>query len=168
MFYILSHEYTGPNEVVNVYTVTVQTEPGETNMSHETQIEGYLGTTNDWSLHAHGEFETEDEARTAADALAVKLGGAGSREIDYESEGQGDPIIAVFRVGYEGWGAEASREWCYEGVRADVTADTTDEQIEALIEHYELMLNDEDGTLDTRAVRSMMSEHRDGLREEAI
>lgn len=41
---------------------TIQTESGEKNMSHEVCTEGWLGSYNNWTTYARGEFNTIEEA----------------------------------------------------------------------------------------------------------
>ena len=64
-FYVVSSEYVGPNpgETPEGTTMGIYRTPGKTNQSHEERIDGWLGTTNDVSETAHGEFETIEEAR---------------------------------------------------------------------------------------------------------
>lgn len=164
MYYIISSEYLGPNKP-GWHIVTVETEPGKTNMSHEERTKGYLGTSNDVRQYAHGAYETEDEACAAALALA-EIGAPGSQKIgssEYDST-----VIAVYRVGYERWNADGSQAWVYPGMHEDINADTTDKQIQELVDNYEKILNEEHGgTLDYYAVYDMMSDYRDKLREGA-
>ena len=69
-YYVIFSRYVGPNaddRDANAHGnrdyYTIQREPGTTNMSGEELTEGWLGTTNDWSETACGEFATEAEAR---------------------------------------------------------------------------------------------------------
>ena len=58
-YYIIENDYVGPNRAGHELTTpayTIQTTPGRTNMSHEERINGWLGTTNDWHVAAHGEY----------------------------------------------------------------------------------------------------------------
>ena len=73
MFYLIVTEYVGPNKrdskgniIGDSAIALIRREPSRTNSSREVLIEGWLGTTNDQDTHAHGEFETLDEARGAA------------------------------------------------------------------------------------------------------
>jgi hypothetical protein len=75
--YPVLSNYCGPNDYVDgghnkhclLYGtyVVFRTTPGRTNMSHEPRAEGWLGTTNDWSETALGEFPD-----TAAAMAAVR------------------------------------------------------------------------------------------------
>jgi hypothetical protein len=57
-------------------------------------------------------------------------------------------------------------DWCCEGLREDVSADTTDERIAALVDEYEAAANDEEYTLDESALSEYITERRDELRAE--
>jgi hypothetical protein len=67
-YYITSSEYIGPNRPKVDTRITIMTAPGRTNMSNEARLTGWLGTTNDFSCYAHGEFETEEAARAQVSA----------------------------------------------------------------------------------------------------
>ena len=73
-YYIIESEYVGPiNNKIDMYkdtrVLSISTVPGKTNMSKEIKTDGWLGTTNDISLRAHGEYNTLDEARAEAERL---------------------------------------------------------------------------------------------------
>lgn len=162
MFYIIETNYVGPNQDqhCDADLVRIQTEPGRTNSSHKERTEGWLGTTNDWAEYAHGEYDTIEEARAAVEE---QFGPCREREIGTDPFND-DPdgcVVAVFKIGqYEQMSREATGDWIYEGLRAEVTADTTDEQIEQLIEKWEAECNSEGYTLDGRA-EDMAREYRD-------
>lgn len=59
------------NEADNNMYIT--TEPWETNLSHEVRIDGWLGTTNNTSYHAHGVYDSLKEARKAAIELGYEF-----------------------------------------------------------------------------------------------
>lgn len=63
-------------EIINNRRVAaeVRETPCRKNLSKEPLINGWLGTTNDWSEYALGEFETEDEAWAAIDAALARDG----------------------------------------------------------------------------------------------
>lgn len=63
--YVILNNYVGPNRSEHRDYYAITSTPQRTNMSHEERIEGWLGTTNDWSVQAMGEFETIDAAREA-------------------------------------------------------------------------------------------------------
>lgn len=72
MFYLISTQYVGPNrrEISDATTYEIREQPGRTNMSNEERTDGWLGTTNDWSASAHGEFETREEAVAEIERLS--------------------------------------------------------------------------------------------------
>ena len=161
MFYIIEHEYVGPNtgQHIDDHIVVITTEPAQTNMSHEDRTEGWCGTTNDWALHAHGEHETEDAARAAITATFGEC-----REI-MDPAALDDDEIATFRVGkYEPLCAQATREWLYDGMRDSIDADTTDEQIAQQATDYEIDANAQGYTL--LSPETVLEEYRDELRDD--
>lgn len=131
MFYLIETNYVGPNQDQNADAdaVRIQTKPGRTNSSHEERTEGWLGTTNDWAEYARGKYETEEAARAAIEDLFGEC-----REVELEACID-DGVVAAFRLGkFEPMNREATENWIYSGLKCDVTADTTDEQLETLIE----------------------------------
>jgi hypothetical protein len=159
MFYIIERKYVGPNQTdaqyCDAHTVLIQSVPGRTNSSHEERTEGWLGTTNEWAEHAHGEYETLEAARAAVEE---KFGKCRESDLTWEDP---DTAVELYRVGeYEPMSREATGDWIYGGLRADVTAKTTDEQLEELIAEYEAAANDEGCTLDSDAI-DMAREYRD-------
>ncbi len=162
MFYIIESEYVGPNpdQHLNDHCYLVQTVPGRKNMSHEICIDGWLGTTNDWSETAHGEYDTLEEAKTRIDEIL----GSEYRE---PVESYGDEIVYQVVVGkLEKWDAENSQAWCYEGMIQSITADSTDAKIDDFISECAADLEDEGGELDTDAVERMCVKHRDSLKDD--
>ena len=169
-YYITSREYVGPNvaERPNSKRYYITTVAPRTNMSHEIRVSGWLGTTNDIAEYAHGEFETPEAATAALDEIT----GDDYREPDGDIEpigfdDDGDPIeVLVCRIAgrLEQWGAQSSKDWCYEAMQSGVTASTTDEQIEEMVEALDADLGSEmNATLDTGAVKKMCRDRRDEL-----
>lgn len=157
MFYLIETNYVGPNQDQNADAdaVRIQTKPGRTNSSHEERTEGWLGTTNDWAEYARGKYETEEAARAAIEDLFGEC-----REVELEACID-DGVVAAFRLGkFEPMNREATENWIYSGLKCDVTADTTDEQLETLIEEWEAQCNSEGYTLDGSAI-DMAREYRD-------
>jgi hypothetical protein len=167
-YYIIEREYVGPNQDQNVdsHTYTIQTIPARTNMSREVRTDGWCGTTNDWALYARGEYETEQAARDYIEENygPVREGDDSGNYIGMDDDGEPIEAIAVFRPGkYIPMDAEGTGNYCWEGIRTDITADTTDGQIEALIDQYETEVNGEGYTLDKRSLSDSMESRRDGL-----
>lgn len=76
MFYIITTEYVGPNKrdsknniIGDSCVAEILSKCPRTNCSNEPRISGWLGTTNDISVTAHGEFDTIEEARDAVKSL---------------------------------------------------------------------------------------------------
>jgi len=164
MYYIISNDYIGTNRDqrhIDGDNIVITTTPGRTNMSNEVRIEGWLGSSNDWSRSAHGLFNTEDAARAAIPELFGEC-----REDDDLDEYDDDDIIARFRPGsYAPYSAENTIEWAYEGIRQDIDAATTNERIDERVAEYEADANADLGiTLDEDALRDRMIEYRDDLR----
>lgn len=140
MYYLIESQYVGPNRKDsqgNRYPsgeLTIETSPGVRNMSREPAIAGWLGTTNDWSLTAHGEYETLEAAQAAADDL-------GYTEVS-ESEYDDTPDVIETRVSKadarEQWdasdwlGASTSREKQLSELH--ITATTTDAELSTIEE----------------------------------
>lgn len=49
--------------------IRIQTTPGKTNLSHQKRTKGWLGTSNDYSEYARGEFKSIEDARAEAHRL---------------------------------------------------------------------------------------------------
>ena len=118
-YYLIEHEYVGPNQhclatdynnIVNGHYFVIQDRPGLTNMSHEPRTEGWLGTTNDWSETALGEYPTEKAAEKAVLEKLQEIG-VGYR---MEEPDPGDVIVwssgeevcrklATYYVGDDTW-----------------------------------------------------------------
>lgn len=166
MFYVLSCTYAGPNpdDHADDDVITIETEPGRTNSSREHHTEGWLGTTNDWSRAAHGEFETETEARAAVAAMYPQ----GFRDVGLSfADSDPDTEIARFKPGkLAAWSAADSQRWAY-SARDEITASTSDERIAEIAEGCRGAAEDESASLGTDAVLTMLTARRDDLRSEA-
>jgi hypothetical protein len=140
MFYLVTRVYVGPNQDskhLNSDVIEVWNEPARTNSSKEVLIDGWCGTTNDWSVHAYGEYETLQEALDEMhDIFDV-------REYQYEGWSSDDSFIDDHVVERYYFGkycqmdAEGTAIWVYEYMVKDITAETTDDQIEELLLKYE-------------------------------
>lgn len=161
-YYVVSSENVGPNSTDaygNVYEecYTVTTTAPTTNMSREVKTEGWLGTSNDNCLYAHGEFSSEQEAR---DYIENKLGEY--REVD-SADLEHDEIAGYLPGNLVPMSGEESVNWCYEGLSNEISADTTDEEIEKMVAEW---ANDEDQyKIDQSAVVAEGIEMRDELKD---
>lgn len=170
MYYVIETSYVGPNQTDDRYCdvnkIEIRTSPAITNMSREERTEGWCGTTNDWAVYAHGEYATIDAARAA---IAEKFGEVRDSDPDcdaFELPPYSDDIVEIFRPGkYAPMGRQATANWAYEGIQADVGADTTDERIAELVAEYEGEANTAGYTLDSD-LEDFMKKRRQELRDE--
>lgn len=135
-YYLVESQYVGPNQDDPRYhqacegVMTISTEPGTMNFSHEEKTEGYLGTTNDYSSRAHGMYDTIEEARKAA----AKLGYTEEIELDESEQHECGPV-EKYTTKTGAMDAWRPAEWLYESRNElGVTAKTTDEEIEKIAE----------------------------------
>lgn len=176
MYYIISEKYTGPNweEHLDSEMAWIQTYPGRTNMSNEERTEGWLGTTNDWSKSAHGEYDTLEEARKALYALYPdgyrELGDDELSQLQWIDGRDDNQMLAAVRAGeYAQLSADSSCDFCWaNGADQDVTAATTEEEIEQMVDRAEDFCNDEwRATLNRDAAIRRGREIRDERRDDA-
>ncbi|MCP5428529.1 MAG: hypothetical protein H6966_09725 [Chromatiaceae bacterium] len=165
MYYVIETKYVGPNsnQHADSDTIEITTKPAITNMSHEERIDGWCGTTNDWAVYAHGEYDAEKAARNA---IAEKFGEC--REDDnietWDRAKRG--VVTIFRPGkYAPMSSQATADWAYEGIQSDIESDTTDERIAELVAEYEEEANSNGCTLDSD-LEGFMQERRQELRDE--
>ena len=123
-YYIIEKEWVGSNDEQHAdsHTYTITTDPTVANMSGEEQLDGWLGTTGNYSAHAHGVFASVEAAVAKIEELL---------EGDYREDEDTNPgEIAVYRVGkYQPYGRDGTRDWISNAPDV-VLHDTTDEQIE--------------------------------------
>jgi hypothetical protein len=173
MFYVIETEYVGPNENPDSHTYHIQTCPGRKNMSHEPAVSGWLGTTNDWSRTAHGEFETIQAAQTKIHELT----GGKYREQELE---ESDLVISMDADGnvtdyivysvldgdLEELDAETSQTWCYDSMRETIKAFSSGDEIRVWIQECAHDLAADGGELDEDAVERMAIDYRNELRND--
>jgi hypothetical protein len=168
MYYIIETNYVGPNQnqdqYIDVDEIKISTSLAITNSSHEIKIEGWCGTTNDWAVYAHGEYATIEEARAA---ITEKLGEVRNSDALGDSfESDEDDVIEVFKPGkYAPMSSQATADWTYESIQADIAADTTDERIAELVAEYEAEAHNNGSTLGYN-IKSFMQERRQELNAE--
>ncbi|MTH95540.1 hypothetical protein [Roseibium sp. RKSG952] len=160
MFYIVENTYVGPNQNEDSYldcnTIVIQEEPALTNMSREPRTEGWCGTTNDWSVTAHGAYESLSDAQAAIGRIFG--------EVRFAETERGCGIVETYKPGkFEPLSVETTGIWAVEN--DDITADTSDERIEELVNEYEAIANGDGQTLHSCLERDMRA-HRDNLRDE--
>ena len=169
-YYIIETSYVGPNQEQEQYIdadlIEISAVPARTNSSHEVRIEGWCGTTNDYSVHAHGEYPTLEAALAA---VAEKFGDVRDSDPNGDRfESDDEDALEIYRPGkYTPMGREATGNWIYDGLKIDVTADTTDERLTELVNEYNAIAHDDGYTLDLPYAERMAAKYRDDLREEA-
>ena len=136
MFYPITDCYGGPNrsDPKNIYGEDVghiATEPATGNCRpYRSIVDGWCGTTNDWSKHAHGEFETREEA----EAVLTDRGLTYSCEPGWEEQ-QGVEYFTTREGAADHWQAE---DWLHDARgEMGITATTNDSDLLILAERYE-------------------------------
>jgi len=182
MYYVIEKEFvghadfcTGYGLLVNGHFFEVRDEPGRKNMSGDTAVGSrtepvWLGTTNDWSAYARGEYETEDAAIANACALA-EAHGCGHRFADTGEPGALDGYPRAY-VGDEAWtNLVDAGEWLQElsDEELGISDGMSDLDIESLAEELEAISLYADecrlwGTADF--IRERIKELKDDLEDE--
>lgn len=170
MFYVVHSEYAGPNQNQEAYadlsTIEIRTEPARTNMSREIRLEGWCGTTNDFSVRAYGEYSTLEAAR---EAIAEKFGAVRDRDPEgskFEPESGDDAVAEIYKPGrYAPLVGEALSNWIWPGIEEDIGASTPRSRFSTLIDDYLDQVNDEGYTFDRSRVEKMLEDRRDYLRD---
>jgi len=170
MFYVVHSEYAGPNQNQEAYadlsTIEIRTEPARTNMSREIRLEGWCGTTNDFSVRAYGEYSTLEAAR---EAIAEKFGAVRDRDPEgskFEPESGDDAVAEIYKPGrYAPLVGEGLSNWICPGIEEDIGASTPRSRFSTLIDDYLDQVNDEGYTFDRSRVEKMLEDRRDYLRD---
>jgi len=156
-YYVIEKEFVGSAEfgtgydlLVNGHYFEVRDVPGIKNMSREVAVGSrsqpvWLGTTNDWSATARGEYETEEAAIEAAITMASEYG-HGYRHVLAGEPGAQDGFDRVY-VGDEAWANLVDAyEWLdslsYEEI--GIWPGMSDIEIEQLAEELEAITLDAD------------------------
>jgi hypothetical protein len=164
MFYVIEFNYVGPNldQYCDADTIEIRKNPPITNSSKEICIEGWCGTTSDWSVYAHGEYPTIEEARKV---IANEFGEVRNFDIDdSSSEYEDDDVIEIYKLGkYGSMSSQETAEWAYDWLQEEIKANTTDERILELVAEFEAEANRHGGTLHSDLFE-FMEQHREGLR----
>lgn len=161
-FYVIETEYAGPqndHDPADRHWFDISTEPARGNSSHKINLHGWCGTTDGYSVYAHGEFDTLEQARHFVEE---KLEGK-FREEDEIGDHEG--ISARYKVGkYVPYNAQDTYEWA-RSTLSDISSNMTDDQIRMLVDEMESAANSEAGaTLDRQALEKMFIRQRDELR----
>lgn len=183
-YYLIETEYVGPNKRYSngswrgdTRVLTISTEPGETNSSHQPRESGWLGTTNDIHAAARGAFDTVEAARIEAHNLGFTKHRYldGNEEYRYTSDAPSE-----FEDGEEWVSPEAARaqwdagDWLINALGSDgvceeygVTVRTTDEELEQIADRIEdeARHTEVDGlTVELHGTIELLTELRDELR----
>jgi len=166
MYYVIEYHYAGQNweQHLNDDRIEIRNCPARTNRSHAIRINGWCGTTNDWAVYAHGEYETVEAARSAIEDIFGSV-----RECDnYDSPHGYDPlVIETYKPGaYDQMTSDETIDWSCDAIADDVTGKTTNDEIVALIESYEETANDNGYTLASDELGCYIMKFRDLLAEE--
>lgn len=168
MYYVIETNYVGPNpnqdKYIDADTIEISTSPAIANRSREPRTEGWCGTTNDWSIYAHGAYATIDEARAA---IGDKFGAVRGSDTSGDSfEPENPDIVETYKPGkYAPMSSAQTEEWVYRSICADISADTSDERIAALVAEYESDANREGYTMH-RDLGEFMQKRRQELRDD--
>jgi len=155
-FYVIEHENVGPNaNPLNLHYV-IQSIPGVTNSSHEILVDGWLGTTNDNAEYARGVYDTIDQAREFISKSAPGF------TADTETDFYNDVIIEMWQDCREVWNVG---DWLYDGVKGEINAHTTDQEIKILAADYAKLAESENIYLDGD-VEDYLVDFRENLIEE--
>jgi hypothetical protein len=126
-FYLIKREDVGPNGMDEDPIYEIHNAPGRTNSSREERTEGWLGTTNDISRHALGEFDSVLEAvREIPHGYTIEFENGGEPDSD-------GTTLFTYRRNVCKWDAA---DW-FEGLGSiqrqaeslGITASTTDEEL---------------------------------------
>lgn len=134
-------------------TIEIWNEPMYIHRGPETRIEGSCIGTGGFTRNAHGEYETLEEARAAVEQ---DVGPVRKVEICHEddedkherefwgSQIEGNHVVEVYKTGkYKTATSEFVESWCYEFMREEITANTTDDRLDELADEIEEEANNE-------------------------
>lgn len=147
MYYVIEHVYVGPNPDQNTDAdyIEVASKPARTNSSNEIQINGWCGTTNDWSVIAHGEYTTEYNAIAAIKEIYGEFRGLDDNGDPFEETRyfpMDDSVIRVFKPGkYHPLSCESTSDLAYDGMYHYIQSDTTDAELNMLAYDWEAEMN---------------------------
>ncbi len=157
MFYVCkfnfcpSNSYRDPNEDFDRDMVAIFSKYPEGN---EQEIE-HNAISSEFQISIVGKYDTLDEARTAFLALYPEHRAAGDSDVVTLSEAY-DGLVNVFKSGkFEPLGPEGSLVWINDDMALDVTAATTDEDVEQLRVAYQQEANGAEKMLDEVVVDAL-------------
>ena len=159
-FYLITETYTGPNmdQHIDEDVIQIRTEPARTNSSGEIRISGWCGTTDDWSVHAHGEYDSIEAAKAA---IKERFDAVRPCEVDLDD----DVVVNAYLPGeHIPMTSQQTGDWIFDSLLA-VTANSTDEDLGRLAARLEHEAR-EDGLKLHSDLIDMLKDHRSELRAE--
>lgn len=142
-YYVIEEKYVGPNQDQHIddSVIKITTEPATTNSSKEICTDGWCGTTDDWSVTARGEYDSQEEAEQAIKSFYKE-----TREAEFDDNDQS--IVAMYKTGkYEPMSRESTGEFIHDSLHESVTANTTDDEIDSLVDDWEREAHEQGCTL---------------------
>lgn len=137
--------------------MTIETRPGQTNMSHEERTNGWLGETNGWSAYACGEYDTVEEA-------AAEVTKRGYTELTANRNECDDTVIQTYTTKSGTMDTWTVKDWLYNSLDQLITVKTTDEEIVKIAAELELEALTDNVYLDDEVARYLIA-YRKELRE---
>lgn len=167
MYYIVETQYVGPNREQHIDgdTIEIRDVPARGNSApHPIILNGWCGTTHDWAVYAHGEYETLEAAQEAVKGMGpVRATDPHGEPFNTYDE---DDVVAIYKPGaYAPLSKEASSDWIRPGLE-EIHADMTDEQVRALVAEWRAETESEGYQLDGDVYEWAIA-HRQQLRDEA-
>lgn len=169
--YIVSYEYVGPvsnNDDPPCEVYEIRTEPEHYNGGNRgICTEGWCGTTGDVAVRAHGEFDSYEEAEKALQAILDDLP-EGYRELEIDDHDEFSGIERRVSVGdCEPYGYESTCDYLLNGCAEwDISAFTTNEQINSLVEETCTFARTEGIELDENACEKVFMDLREELQND--
>lgn len=124
MFYVIENSYVGGNEDCHfdVDNIIISEKPACGNLSGEPVFDGWAGTTDDWSVVAHGEFESiGDAVAYVYDNFVVRSEGPDG---PYINDVLDPDVVAMYRVGrYAQMTRQMTGDYLNDAFNAIVAAD---------------------------------------------
>lgn len=162
MYYVIETSCVNSNQS-DTTTIEICESPAHKNMSGEVCINGWAGTTNNWSVDAHGEYETVEAARASINKQFGEVRDADNNGESFEPNRM--DAVEVYKLGkYTPMSAAESEDWVYPAMETDINIATSDEKLAELAVSYEAMANDEGYALSD--VADTLEKYRDEKREE--
>lgn len=160
-FYVTETEYVGPQSDHNAtdgHWFDIRTKPEFGNTRDDIILHGWCGVDRDYSVYAHGEFDTLEQARHF---IEEKLEGKFREEDDVRYYCF---VSARYKVGkYVPYSAEHTYEWARDTL-SEISSNMTDDQIRLFADKMESEANSEGITLNRKTLEKMFIEQRDELK----